>query len=101
MCHGVSKHGRSVVDKAFSLKDVDTDACFSSVGYCQEVKSLMECLYYVAGWYAHSIKKAIIRRRVGLNELMGDVHSNIIVDKDVAREMGMSIQKVEQVELFG
>ena len=104
MCHGVSKHGRSVadvVDKAFSMTDADVNACFSGVGDCREVKSLMECLYYVAGWHAYSIKKASIRRRAALKELMGDVYSNIIVAKDIAREMGMPIQKVERVELFG
>ena len=76
-------------------------ACFSGVGDCREVKSLMECLYYVAGWHANSIKKASIRRRAALKELMGDVYSNIIVTKDIAREMEMPIQKVERVELFG
>ena len=104
MCHRVSKDGRSVADvvnKAFLLTGADIDACFSSVGDCREVKSLKECFYYVVGWHAHSVKKASIRRRVALKELMSDVYSNIIVTKDIAREMEMPIQKVERVELFG
>ena len=90
MCHGISKHGRSVADvvnKAFSITDADVDACFSGVGDCREVKYLMECLYYVAGWHAHSVKNASIRRRAGLKELMGDMYSNIVFAKDIAHEM--------------
>ena len=104
MCQGVSTHDSTVadvVDNAFSVTDQDIERCFSNVGDNREVKSLMECLYYVAGWHAQSIKKASIRRREGLRELMCNVYNNIVVGKGEAAKMGMPIQKVERVELFG
>jgi len=69
MCQGIKSQNATVsdvVDKAFSLTDTAIEECFVGVGNQGEIKSLMECLYYVAGWYAHSIKKASIRRREGL-----------------------------------
>ena len=70
-------------------------------GNLWSVKSLKECLYYVAGWHAHAIKKASMRRRDGLKELMCTVYDNIVIDKDIAANLGMPLQKVERVELFG
>ena len=32
---------------------------------------------------------------------MVNVHTNIVVGKDKAKDMGMPVRKVEQVELFG
>ena len=52
MCQGVTMQDRSVagvVSKAFSSTDADIEACFASAGDAREVRSLMECLYYVAG----------------------------------------------------
>lgn len=103
ICQGISKHRRfvaDVVDKAFSSTDTDIEEYFYSAGDHWEVKSLMEYLYYVAGCHAHSIKEAIIRRRDGLRELIWNVHSNIIIGKDIADGNEILIQKVERVEVF-
>lgn len=83
------------------MTDCDIEGCFNNTGDDQEVKSLMECLYYVAGWHAHSIKKASLRRQEDLKELICSVYDTIVVGRDDASKMGMPIQKVGRVELFG
>lgn len=104
MCQDVTIQDRSVagvVSKVFSSTDMSIEASFTSAGDPRGLRSLMECLYYVSGWHAHSIKKASVRRCVGLKELIITVYSNVIVGKDEAKSMGMPIQKVERVKLFG
>ena len=104
MCQGVTAQHRSVLDvvqKAFMMPDEEVNDYFASLGDMKATKSLNECLYYVAGWHAHTIKKAGDRRREGVREFMATVYSNILIEKEKAGMTKMPIQKVERVELFG
>ena len=106
MCRGVTQQSTTVtevIDRAFSMANEDIEQHFAGLvdGDSRSVKSLKECLYYVAGWHAHSIKKASAIRSGTLEEVLCTVFNNIIVDKDIATQLEMPIQKVERVELFG
>ena len=92
-----------VIDRTFTMANEDIERHFAGLGDSdsRSVKSLKECIYYVAGWHAHSIKKASERRSGTLKEMLCTVFNNIIVNKDIAAQSGMPIQKVEHVELFG
>ena len=49
----------AVVNTSFLMADADMEKYFAGLGGGdhRSVGSLMECLYYVAGWYAHAIKR--------------------------------------------
>ena len=85
MCQGVTLQHRSMldlVDRSFTMADNHIESCFDGAGDCKATKSLRECLYYVAEWHARTIKKASVRRRDCLRELMSTVYSNIIFEKN-------------------
>jgi len=92
-----------IVNRAFLSPYATIERCFTtfSNGNKKSLKSLKECLYYVAGWHAHTINKGSIRRRSDLKILMSTVYSNIVIGKAKASQDHLPIVKVEQVELFG
>ena len=86
-----------MANKAFLIPDADIETYFANLGASnhKSTKSLLECIYYFVGWHAHAIKKASIRRRSSLRELMCTVFNNVTTGKDVANDEGMPILKVE------
>ena len=55
----------------------------------------------MAGWYAHALRKASLRRQSNVQSMTRNVYNNITVGKDVAGRASLSIHKVGRVELFG
>ena len=106
MCQGISHRDISVagiINKAFSVAEDSIELCFSSfcIGSDKSAQSLRESLYYVAGWHAHTLQKASVRRRDVLRSLLISLYNTIDVGKDRADKECMPIQKFERVELFG
>ena len=62
MCQGVTQKSTTVgavVNTSFLMANADMEKYFTGLGGGDNwsIGSLMECLYYVAGWYAHAIKR--------------------------------------------
>ena len=92
MCKGITQQCYSIIDvvnKAFLMADADIHNYFATLGAGNRklTKSLLEFIYYIAGWHAHALKKASVRRRRSLRELMCTVFENATTGKDVAKEL--------------